>query len=288
MAGQLNRTCGNGAKADADATDELEALLFLTALESRFGADFLGFDPESMRPKIAACAADCGAETISALQGMALRDERLAADVIRALSRSTAPALADESHLMALRCALLPLLRSAPWPAIWLADCTSAHVPVLLLALLQEEDLLARTRVFATCGSEHAVDAVRGLTLSGDDVERLQEVHRGSGGKTPLTRYLRKDGGRTTVVPELGAAVSWHVHHLGTDASFREFNAVIAPRPLAEYGKALRDRALRVFGDSLCPFGLLQLRDAHRCRDALPGAGFEPVLGDYGLYRRVP
>jgi hypothetical protein len=49
--------------------DELETLLFLRALEDRFGAHFLEFDAGHMRDKLVACAAASGVESISALQG---------------------------------------------------------------------------------------------------------------------------------------------------------------------------------------------------------------------------
>jgi chemotaxis protein methyltransferase CheR len=279
MAGQLS-------PEDAGA-DALETRLFLQALEGRFGVDFLGFEAGPMQAKLEACLAASGAESISALQGRALRDELLGADVIRALNRSNTATPGEVFHQMALRCALLPLLRSAPWPAVWLADCTDAHVPVLLLALLHEENLLERTRVFVTSGAEHALDDLRALRLSGADVERLQALHHSSGGQTHLTRHLRREGDTFTLDPALRAPLSWHVHHLGTDASFREFHAILAPRPLAEYGDALRARALRVFSASLCPFGVLQLDDGGCSRAALLGERFEPVLGDYGVYRRI-
>jgi chemotaxis protein methyltransferase CheR len=283
MAGQLSRA----HRADGPTPDDLEARLFLTALEGRFGADFLGFEAAPMRAKVEACAAAFGAENVSALQGRALRDECLGADVIRMLNRSATSALTDGSHLMALRCAVLPLLRSSPWPVLWLADCTDAHLPVLLLALLQEEGLLATTRVFVTSGTEQALEELRELRLSAIDVERLQAQHRTGGGKTRLGAFIEDRDGGYTVQPALTAGVSWHVHHLATDGSFREFHAIVASRPLAEYGDALRARALRLFGDSLCPFGVLQVNDACRTRDPALAEQFAPVLGEYGIYRRL-
>lgn len=283
MAGQVIRDDGGSGVV----VDELETLLFLNALNGRFGVDFLGFNPAQMRAKLKAYVAATGAESISALQGRALRDDAVGADVVRALNRSCASSPGDMFRLMALRCAILPILRSSPWPAVWLADCADVRVPVLLLALLKEEDLLERTRLFVTSGSEHALEEMKALELSVGEVQALQKMHHSSGGRAKLTGYLRERDGKLIFRPELRASVSWHVHHLATDASFREFQVIIAPRSLAEYGDVLCSRALRLFSESLCQFGILQLDDVH-CRGVLlSDKQLEPVLREYGLYRRV-
>jgi chemotaxis protein methyltransferase CheR len=282
MAGQLD--LGNAGPVVAD---ELETLLFLKALEDRFGAHFLEFDVRHMRDKLVSYVAASGVESISALQGRTLRDDALAADVIRVLNRSTGPVLDNVFHLMALRCAVLPLLRSAPWPTVWVADCASVHVPLLLLALLAEENLVERTRVFITSGVEAALEDMRGAPLSGSEVARLQTLHLGSGGRGQLSRHLRPHDGGFVLDAASGGPFSWHVHHLSSDASFREFDAIIAPRPFSEYNDSLRTRALGLFSESLYPFGVLQLNDMQYNRAALDRAHLEPVLGEYGVYRKV-
>lgn len=282
MAGQL--------KLDSTATviaEELETVLFLRALEDGFGANFLGFGLGYMRDKLGSYVTASGAESISALQGRALRDHGLAAEVIRALNASTAPGPDNVFRLMALRCALLPLLRSAPWPAVWVADCTSVDVPLLLLAMLTEQGLADRTRVFVTSGVGQALEDMRTRPVSKAEVERLQQLHLGSGGNGPLQRYLRDDGDAFVLDPASAGPLSWHVHHVGSDASFREFDAIVAPRPFGEYNDSLRTRALGLFSDSLSPFGLLQLNDMQSSRAALDRAHLEPVLGEYGVYRKT-
>jgi chemotaxis protein methyltransferase CheR len=240
-----------------------------------------------MRGKLEAYVAAAGAESISALQGRALRDEALGADVVRVLNRSTAAPQDDVFRVMALRCALLPMLRSSPWPTVWLADCTEVRDLVLLLALLHEEHLLERTRVFVTSGSEHALQALRALTLTGAEVEQLERLHAGSGGRAPLSTHLQAEGDGFTLDAVLRTPLSWHVHHLATDGSFRECHGIIASRPLAEYGDALRARALHLFGDSLCSFGVLQLDDIVCNRLTLQGRHLVPVLPEYGVYRKI-
>jgi chemotaxis protein methyltransferase CheR len=282
MAGQLNFKDANPVIAD-----ELETLLFLRALEDRFGAHFLEFDVGHMRDKLASYVTASGVESISALQGRALRDDALARDVIRVLNANTRPVLDNAFHLMAMRCAVLPLLRAAPWPAVWVSDCSTVHVPLLLLALLVEENLVERTRIFVTSGVEQTLEDIRNAPLSSAEVARLQALHLGSGGSGQLSRYLRPHAGGFVLDNAVSGPFSWHVHHLSSDASFREFDAIIAPRPFNEYNDSLRTRALGLFSESLCPFGVLQLNDTQCKRAALEREHLEPVLGEYGVFRKV-
>lgn len=282
MAGQLIHDAGLPVSAD-----DLETLLFLQALEDRFGAHFLDFDVGCMRDKLVSLVTARGVDSISTLQGRVLRDEALAWDVIHALNGSSGPVLDSVFHLMALRCAMLPLLRSVPWPAVWVADCSSMHVPLLLLALLTEENLAERTRIFVTSGVEQALEHLRTTPLSRAEVARLQALHLGCGGTGQLGCYLQAHEGGFVLAPDSALRFSWHVHHLGSDASFREFDTIIAPRRFTEYNDNLRTRAIGLFSESLYSFGVLQLNDMSCSRAVLDQEQLVPVLGEYGVYRRA-
>jgi chemotaxis protein methyltransferase CheR len=283
MAGQVT----SSEKAATATADDLETTLFLQALEGQFGVDFLSFNPADMRRKLARYVTSTGAASVSALQGSILRNEALGGQVIRMLNRSSASSLGDIFHVMALRCAMLPILRSSPWPTVWLADCSNLRELVLLLVLLKEEDLLERTRVFMTSNSDHTIEELQSSTLSSDEVNELQKLHQGSGGRTELSKYMQGVGEEFVLDPTLRSSISWHAHNLATDASFGEFQAIVAPRPLSEYGVALRERAVSIFGTSLCSFGVLQIDDRRSTRPLAQDRRFASVLPSYGVYRKI-
>ena len=283
MAGQVIQS----PRAALPAEDDLETRLFLRALEARYGVDYLSFDLASMQRKLTRCVSATGTASVSALQGLVLRDAALGAQVIRTLNRREAPAHGDLFRVMALRCALLPILRSSPWPSLWCADCFDLADLLLLLAFLKDEGLIARSRVFVTSHSEHVIEELQGPRLSSAEVERLQGLHAASGGRGDLVDCLRPASGEWMLDPALTDAMSWHVHHLATDASFGEFQAVLAQRPLEEYGPAMRDRASAVLSRSLCAFGILQMDRRYASRDVLLGETLFPVLPAYGIYRKT-
>lgn len=94
--------------------------------------------------------------------------------------------------------------------------------------------------------------------------------------------------GGFTLGSAVRASLTCHVHDLASDASFREFETVVCARPLREYGFELQQRALGIFSESLCGFGVLQIDPSSAMRTLAADFNFAPVLPGQGLYRRLP
>ena len=288
----------------------LETSLFLTALHARFGADFRGFNPVVIKAKLDEQVLRSQLPHISALQGAVLRDQKLGHEVIRLLSTGHSASLNDSHLLMALRFAVVPILRSSPWPAIWIADCTHPGLVVLIAAMLKEEGQLERTQIYVTSADETFIEEIPRLRISAEDAEQLERLHQANGGHGSLRAYLDPapagetenagegsspgaDGdnsqrGGFTLGSATRASLTCHVHDLASDASFREFETVVCARPLREYGFELQQRALGIFSESLCGFGVLQIDPSSAMRTLAADFSFAPVLPGQGLYRRLP
>jgi hypothetical protein len=239
---------------DAVAEGDLETALFLAALHARSGVDFRGFKPARIQNKLEELVQRKGLASISALQGEVLRSDALGTEVVRLLSGST---------------------------------MSSIGLVILLLALLDEEELAGRTQVFVTSASVAGAEMAE-LRISAAEMDELEHRHRFSGGRNALRSYFEPKRECFSLSRKLRACVTSHVHNLPSDASFREFQAIVCARPWDEYGDALQQRALDIFGDSLCAFGTLQLDFSGSVRTALGDPSFAPVLPAQGVYRRVP
>lgn len=315
----------------------LETALFLTALHSRFGADFRGFNPLVIKAKLDELVLRRGLPNISVLQGQVLRDPALGQEVIRLLGSGPGASLNDARLLAALRFAVVPILRSSPWPAIWIADCSDAGLVVLVAALLKDEGQLERTQLYVTSADDAFIEEMHTLRLPAAKVDELDRLHQANGGHGSVHACLQaltvegeqrgrvgaggemagqaghetageaggEGGGELageaagvagsahadryfTLGPSFRASLSCHVHDLASDASFREFETVVCARALREYGFELQQRALGIFSDSLCGFGVLQIDPSSAMRTLAAEFCFAPVLPGQGLYRRLP
>jgi chemotaxis protein methyltransferase CheR len=159
---------------------------------------------------------------------------------------------------------------------------------VLIVALLKEEGQLERSNLYVTSADELLVQEILQLRLSALEVDQLDALHVANGGHGSLRACLDADQDGYVLGAAARAALSCHVHDLASDASFREFETVVCARPLREYGVQLQQRALGIFSDSLCGFGVLQIDPSSVMRTLAAEYCFAPVLPGQGLYRRLP
>ncbi|WP_313705288.1 CheR family methyltransferase [Massilia sp.] len=283
----LNAFAGVRAACATDpAVEELEIALLLEALFQRHGYDFRDYDRHQVRRKLLAVVRERALNTVSALQERVLHEPGAASHLLRALA--VAPATLFDSPECAgqARIALGASLRPAAVPKVWLAECASVGEAWSLAILLAEEDLLARTEIFATLANDELLAEVREASIDAAELPGLQQNYERSGGSGRLSDYFELRDGRARLLPRLRARITWAQYNLVTDASFNEFQAIVCRRALADFGPVLRQRVLRLFHDSLARFGVLGID-----RELAPGdahaADYLPIFGHLAWYKRV-
>ncbi len=85
------------------------------------------------------------------------------------------------------------------------------------------------------------------------------ENYRRSGGRAALSDYFVARGACATIVPFLKQRILFCDHSLATDAAFAEMHLISCRNVLIYFDKALQDRVIGVFRESLCPRGFLGL-----------------------------
>ena len=286
MAGPLTITIAR--EGDAEAIALLETELFSEAAYRRNGVDFRGFDQLRLAARLAACATRHGLDGISNLQEAVLRNPALARETFRLASESGSAFFTRPDAFMALRCAVLPLLRSATWPVVWIAECSEPAFLFQFVAMLDEEGVLAKTQLFATNANEDVISQAAGARIGAAAMPAHETLHAKGGGKASLASFCEQDQQGYFLKAPSAAHVLWSQHDLAADASFNECHLVICQRPLPDFGLPLQKRVLDLFSESLCNFGILQLE----APAGNPGhelmRNFTCLLGEQGIYKRIP
>lgn len=195
-----------------------------------YGYDFREYADAFLRSTIRRFLGSEGEASLSALQEKVLRDPACMERLTAALA--TRSSKMDAGFCREFRLRVVPILRTYPFVRIWQVGCPPSEDLRSLVELLREEGLLRRTRIYVT-----------------DISERLLERSR---------------------VPVAGEPVVFAQHSLATDASLNEFQAIVCRGVLPAFGDALRERADRLFRESLVKFGILAL-----------GRGEKPADGHY-------
>lgn len=279
---------GNGPRHSPSSVEELELELLLEALFQCHGYDFRGYEREAVRRKIRALRAQLDLATISELQSQMLHDADTYDALLRALYVTPALMFDNAEEVSLLRTSLGVSLHGAALPRVWLADCAGAQQAWTLAILLEQEQLGARTEIYATVASDAMLAEAQEASLPMARLTELQGYYVRSGGVGKLLDYFEVNPGGTRAVlaPRLRNRITWAQYNLVTDASFNEFHMILGQRALPDFGPALRRRVLQLFDDSLAPFGMLALDREFDQHDAI-ARHYRAVLPHQPWYKRI-
>ena len=274
------------AALNAPQVEELELELLLEGLYQLHGFDFRGYERPVLRRKCRGVMAQLGLPTLSRLQEQVLHAPAAASMLLRALSVRPATLFDDPQEVALLRTALGLCLHGAALPRIWLADCAGAQQAWTLAILLEQEQLGARTEIYATVGNDELLREAQEAALTLDQLDQLQANYLQCGGAGALHDYFVRDGDHAVLAPALRRRITWAQYSLVTDASFNEFQLISCRRALPDFAPVLRSRVLRLFHDSLAPFGVLALDRPLPPDDALT-RHYQALLPPAPWYRRI-
>jgi len=269
---------------------EIEAELLLEALYRLYGADLRSLERTPLRARLQAFMRGRGLSSLSALQDEALHDEAVGLELLRCLRMQPTALFDDPARIAALRQALGAWLRSCPVARVWISECACAEDVYTLAILLREEGFYDKTLLFATAASDTMLNAARAGRIPAAEFGRYQQNYLRSGGRHSLADYLDGEAdqeGNLAFRPELGRNIIWAQYNLATDATFNEFQLIVCRGALADLRPALRQRALRLFHESLAVFGYLSLHPADGLEHLPNDVDFRPAHAESGLYRRV-
>lgn len=268
------------------ATAQLEIDLLLEAIFRRFGFDFRAYDRPGVAAKLHTLMAERQLATVSLLQDRVLHDEETGKAVLRALSVQPVLLFCDFAQVQRLRRVLASTLRPAALPKVWLAECAGAEEAWSLALLLAEQQLEARTEIFATVANEELLREAEQAFIPLARLEVCAQYYRENGGTLALLDYFEVTGERAVLRADLRSRITWAQYNLVTDASFNEFEMILCPRAMADFGPVLRGRTLRLFHDSLALFGVLGLDREFDAGDPL-GVLYQPVFPKQSWYKRT-
>jgi chemotaxis protein methyltransferase CheR len=192
----------------------------------------------------------------------------------------------DPSYFRALREKVLPHLRTYPSLKVWIAGCSAGEELYSLAILLREEGLYERTLFYATDINPDALSAAEAGLYSLDRIRRFTENHQKSGGKSSLSNYYTAAYGRAVFDKSLRDRVVFSDHSLVTDAVFAEMHLISCRNVMIYFDRALQDRAIGLFRDSLTRKGFLGLGSKESLRFSKHAAGFSDFAPEEKIYQR--
>jgi chemotaxis protein methyltransferase CheR len=267
---------------------DIELRLLVEAVYLRYGQDFRDYAQASLKRRVQQAQIRMGAASISALQERVLHDADAFSDLLQYLTVPVSEMFRDPPYFRALRRHVAPVLRTYPSIKVWVAGCSTGEEPYSLAILLREEDLLDRTILYATDINQASLDKARRGIFSLDAMQSFTRNYQHAGGLHSFSDYYTASYGGALFDKGLRDSITFADHSLATDAVFSETHLVSCRNVLIYFNRALQDRALGLFHESLSHRGFLGLGSRETLEFSAHARWFEVVSRPDRIYRKLP
>jgi len=265
----------------------IELQLLLEGVYRRYGFDFREYAPASLKRRVWRRVHQEGLESISGLLERLLHDPACMERLLLDLSINVTAMFRDPTFYLAFREKVVPLLRTYPFTRVWVAGCTTGEEVFSLAILLSEEELLERTRIYATDINAVVVDRAREGVFPLDKMREYTENYIRAGGKRSFSSYYLAKYEGALFDRTLAENVVWAQHNLVQDRAFQEFNVILCRNVMIYFDRPLQNRVHRLFHDSLERRGILCLGHKESIRFTEFEHSYEELDAQQKLYRRV-
>lgn len=270
----------------SEKIEDIEVRLLLEALYSKYHYDFRNYAMASIKRRLRQAREQLNFETLSALQDRLLHDPTMLPRLLGYLTVQVSEMFRDPSYFRAIREKVVPHLKTYPSLKVWIAGCSSGEELYSFVILFREEGLEQRTLFYATDINPDALAQAEAGIFNLDRIQLFTENHRKSGGKSSLSDYYNAAYGRAAFDKTLRQNVLFSDHSLVTDAVFAEVHLISCRNVLIYFDRALQDRALGLFRESLPRKGFLGLGAKESLRFSRHASSFTDFVREEKIYQR--
>ena len=238
---------------------DIELKLLMEAIFLKYSYDFRNYTGASQKRRVRYALEQLRLPNVSALQERVLHDPTVFAQLLQYLTIPVSEMFRDPSYFLMLRQQVVPVLQTYPSVKVWVAGCSTGEEAWSLAILLREEGLLDRTQIYATDINPASLDKARQGIFPMEAVRDYTANYQRAGGRHAFSDYYTAAYDAARFDPSLCANAVFADHSLATDSVFAETQLVSCRNVLIYFNRALQDRALGLFHESLCHRGFLGL-----------------------------
>lgn len=265
---------------------DIEIRLLIEAIYLKYSYDFRDYSGASIKRRILHAVRQFDCRTVSALQERVLHDPAAFMQLLQFLTIPVSEMFRDPEHFLAVRREVVPLLRTWPSLKVWIAGCSTGEEVYSMAILLREEGLLERTILYATDINPHSLEKAKQGIYPLKAMQTYAENYRKAGGRRDFSEYYTAAYGNAIIDSSLRENVTFADHSLATDSVFSETQLVSCRNVLIYFNKALQDRALGLFHESLCHRGFLVLGSKESLDFSAYSERFEALVRPERIYRK--
>ena len=239
--------------------DSQEFKELLESIRFVYGYDFTDYSEASVKRRVDQFMTTKKITALDKLAKMLLSDEKLFEEFIQQISVTVTEMFRDPPFYKSLRELVLTRLATYPFIKIWIAGCATGEEIYSIAILLQEEELLNRSIIYATDINQNSIQVARNGVYPIENMKSYTANYQKGGGKKSFSEYYTAKYNSVIFDKSLKQNIVFAAHNLAVDKSFNEFQLIICRNVLIYFNQQLQNKVINLFYESLCPFGFLGL-----------------------------
>ncbi len=266
--------------------EEHDLDLLLNDLFELYGYDFTNYARASLKRRVQRILTLDKFPSFAELRYRLKSDEPFLKHFVEELTVNVTEMFRDPGFYKVLRHEVIDNLRAKPFIRIWHAGCSTGEEVYSMAILLKEANLLHKSLLYATDLNPTVLEKARRGFFSLSEMKQNSENYMASGGVQDFSSYYTAHYGQVKFDESLSEKMIFSTHNLVSDSSFNEFDLILCRNVLIYFDKALQERVLRLFYDSLAQLGFLALGT----RETLRFSSVEPKFKQFSqekIWRKV-
>ncbi len=231
----------------------------LKSIQAVYGYDFTDYAEASLKRRVSNFMSNRKILSLGELAGIILKDENIFEEFIQDVSVTVTEMFRDPAFYKSLRENVLKRLATYPFIKIWIAGCATGEEVYSIAILLQEENLLARSIIYATDINQKSLQIAKEGVYPLEHMKSHTANYQKSGGIKSFSEYYKAKYSSVIFDKSLRQNIVFSPHNLAVDKSFNEFQLIICRNVLIYFNQQLQNKVIGLFYDSLCSFGFLGL-----------------------------
>ena len=231
----------------------------LSAIHFFYGYDFTDYSEASLMRRIDHFMTSRKIDNLTLLGRMLAKDERYFAEFVLEMSVTVTTMFRNPAFYKSLREHVTKRLATYPFIKIWIAGCATGQEVYSLAILLEEENLLNRSVIYATDINQRSLQIAKEGVYAIDGLKEYTVNYQKAGGTRAFSEYYKAMHNHVMFDKSLRQNIVFSPHNLAVDQSFNEFQLIICRNVLIYFKQSLQNKVFDLFYESLCPFGFLGL-----------------------------
>lgn len=240
-----------------ETVSEAEIQSFTQSILTRYGIDFTGYEPKSLRRRIIRVMGLFDLSSIHDLWVRFLRDPKFIHVFMNEISVGMTSMFRDPVLWKNLRNILAKEFKVRSTVSVWHAGCSTGEEVYSLGILLNESGWQKKTTALAIDINTAALEEARSGVYPKFKMSENKENYRQFNAHHDFSNYFTTDGENAIMNPDLIAHVTFQYQNLITDPTPNHFDIIFCRNVMIYFDATTKIRLLNKFYDALNTGGYL-------------------------------